>query len=838
MEYFKSRLKSVLGSASVENEPSSIETVERLIDRLQSSMLLDDRRDACRALKALSRTYRIEVGAQGMCALRQILEMDRTDCEIIGLALDTLCNITNPKAFDEEVDQYWPNIKVGEEFTEIFIKDTDSVGLILTLLEEFEFKVRWPALKLLMNLSTNRLKDIQEIILVSPMGVSKLMDLLSDSREVIRNDVLLLLIQLTKGNANIQKIVAFENAFDRIFDVIAQEGNVEGGIVVEDCLLLMLNLLRGNVSNQNFFKEGSYIQKLTPMFQISSELDDNPLSAWSPQKVSNIHCMVQVIRALVTPSGSAQAVSNCQHIMRACGLLQALCNILMANGVPADVLTETINTVAEVIRGNSSNQEFLAGVMAPSNPPRPAIVVLLMSMVNEKQPFALRCSVLYCFQCFLYKNETGQTQLIQTLLPQGNEMPSLTTGQLLCGGLFSSDSLSNWFSAVALSYALIDDNTQKEQLLRVLLATNIGKPPVTLMQQCVMLLQQGNKIQCKLGLLILLCRWIAHCLTAVKSFLLIDSSIAYLTALLSSQENNDDLQETLLQSMCAILIGLCVHFNDNSISNYTKEKLCNLIENRIGLERFQDAIGGLPRHEVYSRTLKHPQPSAKNPSELLLDHEFCRLSKTLEGVIIKSVLDGSSLHHKNEITTPTLSDSVLVAQYKELIRDQDFQIQKLNQLTESLVKEKNELEAQVHDLRSTISHLKDQNLVLRAAQTNLQSEESESNSVIINEGCTKEAEKYKTVIAELEIRLVEYASMVKKYETDFERKLKEKSEELEKMKKDQEDLLELLAEDESKIMRYEEKLAALGEKIETDESSIELDTDDQTESNNLVDRIE
>lgn len=65
-----------------------------------------------------------------------------------------------------------------------------------------------------------------------------------------------------------------------------------------------------------------------------------------------------------------KAVSNCQHIMRACGLLQALCNILMANGVPADVLTETINTVAEVIRGNSSNQEFLAGVMAPSNPPR------------------------------------------------------------------------------------------------------------------------------------------------------------------------------------------------------------------------------------------------------------------------------------------------------------------------------------------------------------------------------------------------------------------------------------------------------------------------------------
>jgi hypothetical protein len=52
---------------------------------------------------------------------------------------------------------------------------------------------------------------------------------------------------------------------------------------------------------------------------------------------------------------------------------------------------------------------------------RPAIVVLLMSMVNEKQPFVLRCSVLYCFQCFLFKNEIGQSQLVQTLLPSSTE---------------------------------------------------------------------------------------------------------------------------------------------------------------------------------------------------------------------------------------------------------------------------------------------------------------------------------------------------------------------------------------------------------------------------------
>ncbi|XP_018361248.1 PREDICTED: general vesicular transport factor p115 isoform X1 [Trachymyrmex cornetzi] len=840
MEYFKSSLKSVLGTAPTGTQSTGADTVERLVDRLQSSSLLDDRRDACRALKAMSRTFRVEVGAQGMDALRQVLEMDRTDCEIIGLALDTLCNITNPEMFDEEVDKHGPKNKIGEQFTEIFIKHSDSIGLVLAFLEEFDFRVRWPALKLLTHLLANRSKDIQEIILVSPMGVSKLMDLLSDSREVIRNDVLLLLIQLTKGNANIQKIVAFENAFDRIFDVIDQEGNADGGIVVEDCLLLMLNLLRGNVSNQNFFKEGSYIQKLTPMFQIPNEMEDNNLGGWSPQKVSNVHCMVQVVRALVAPSAPAQAVAACQRTMRACGLLQALCDILMASGVPADVLTETINTVAEVIRGNASNQEFLAGVMAPSTPPRPAIVVLLMSMVNEKQPFVLRCSVLYCFQCFLYKNEVGQTQLVQTLLPQGNEAPSLTTGQLLCGGLFSIDSLSNWFSAVALSHALIENISQKEQLLRVLLATNIGKPPVTLMQQCVMLLQQGNKTQCKLGLLILLCRWTSYCPLAVKSFLAIDSSVAYLTALLSSQENNDDLQETLLQSMCALLIGICVHFNDDSVPTYTKEKVCNLIENRIGWEKFQDAIGGIARHEIYSRTLKHPQPSAKNPSELLLDHEFCRLLKSLEGVIIKSVIDANN-ENKNQLSVMNLPDNTLISQYKDLIREQDIQIQRLNQANDFLTKEKQEFEAQVQELRSTVSHLRDQNLVLRAAQANI-GDGKETSASSNNLDLEKELQTYKTMVADLENRLAEYTHIMQQHnEKDKENKesylksqLKLKIDELEKLKKDQEALLELLTDQDSKITLYKERLIELGDKVESDESSGELDTDDQPESTDYI----
>ena len=45
---------------------------------------------------------------------------------------------------------------------------------------------------------------------------------------------LLLLNQLTKGHASIQKIVAFENAFERIIDILREEGGSDGGKLFDD----------------------------------------------------------------------------------------------------------------------------------------------------------------------------------------------------------------------------------------------------------------------------------------------------------------------------------------------------------------------------------------------------------------------------------------------------------------------------------------------------------------------------------------------------------------------------------------------------------------------------
>ncbi len=67
---------------------------------------------------------------------------------------------------------------------------------------------------------------------------------------MLRNEALLLLPAMLAGNADLQKIIAFSGAFEKLFDIISQEGGVDGGIVVQDALSVVGSLLRFNVSNQ------------------------------------------------------------------------------------------------------------------------------------------------------------------------------------------------------------------------------------------------------------------------------------------------------------------------------------------------------------------------------------------------------------------------------------------------------------------------------------------------------------------------------------------------------------------------------------------------------------
>ena len=55
---------------------------------------------------------------------------------------------------------------------------------------------------------------------------------------------------LITQSPEIQKIMAFEGAFEKLFNIVINEQGLEGGVVVQDALTCVDGLLRFNQSNQ------------------------------------------------------------------------------------------------------------------------------------------------------------------------------------------------------------------------------------------------------------------------------------------------------------------------------------------------------------------------------------------------------------------------------------------------------------------------------------------------------------------------------------------------------------------------------------------------------------
>lgn len=55
---------------------------------------------------------------------------------------------------------------------------------------------------------------------------------------------------LVAQSPDTQKVLAFEGAFEKLFNIVQQEGGIEGGIVSQGALNCVDGLLRFNTSNQ------------------------------------------------------------------------------------------------------------------------------------------------------------------------------------------------------------------------------------------------------------------------------------------------------------------------------------------------------------------------------------------------------------------------------------------------------------------------------------------------------------------------------------------------------------------------------------------------------------
>ncbi|KAI8923994.1 p115 like vesicle tethering protein [Entophlyctis helioformis] len=657
---------------------SATETIDKLVDRVLNSSLLEDRRSAVQGLRGLARDWRLDVGTKAMTALINVLATDRMDVEILKLALETLNILCTKQGKDDQDD-------LGIMFTEIYVKDPSNVTLLLDILAEVDFYVRFDTVQFLTTLLGNSSTHFQDAVLTSPMGISRLIDLLDDRREIIRNEGLLLLISLTKSNAEIQKIIAFENAFERLLSIILDEGATDGGIIVQDCLQLIQNLLHFNVSNQNLFRETSCIKQLGRLLvskggslDHQSGAGDLPLThertEWTDQKIANVNAVLDLVRILVG-SNNPNTSAN-QTALGASNIIVPLFQLGMAIHVPMRVRSQALLTVGDTIRGHAANQDTYAKTVItvvtrpehaglpsqkqPPGSPKSSLLVTVQTMLG-REDFTICAAAAYTFQAYAYRNPDSQLALLSTLIPPPPDNPNaasseavVTPGSLLVQALLDleesrKDSFKGWFASTALMHLLRDNHGAKEMAVSVKFEE--GEEHISLLHKVMYTLlyahREGAHLRVIVGLMSLLAMWLFDCPKAVKEFLGEGSNMQFLV----EQVNQATGIDPLVQGLAAYLIGICYEFNDDSEPVFSRANVQSLVVSRIGVDVFQSRLDRLREAKAFGATHMHvvsreqaelltsgsPPSSRAAGSDVVFDHMFVQFVKATYDGILRSI---------------------------------------------------------------------------------------------------------------------------------------------------------------------------------------------------------
>ncbi|KAK7691928.1 hypothetical protein QCA50_005333 [Cerrena zonata] len=300
---------------------SPAETITRLSDRLSQATQISDRRSTVLTLKGLSRDWKAEVGQQALPGLVDVLINDADLDEDIGKAvletLYVLCNV------NEEVEggrgQGHPHIppnvnkELGFKHTDVLLADERVTHKMFALLAHESYLLRLGVLELLMILLPNRRQVIQSYFLKAPVGATAIIAVLEEKRERIRDEALIMLQTLVHQSPDIQKVLAFEGAFERLFGIVRAERGLDGGLVVHDALACVDALLRFNSSNQSYFRETMLPPMLPALLLFPPTLkpdqpvpQDFALQFWdSPHKPANASLVVGIVGMLVNSKGGS-----------------------------------------------------------------------------------------------------------------------------------------------------------------------------------------------------------------------------------------------------------------------------------------------------------------------------------------------------------------------------------------------------------------------------------------------------------------------------------------------------------------------------------------------------
>jgi hypothetical protein len=636
---------------------TATDTISTLCSRLQSATLLEDRRAAILGLRSFAKSYPASVASGALRDLIAGLSRDGEDSDTIKSLLETLLMLFEPDQNSLEASE---DIKLwlADEFTQ----KQENVTTLLDLLESGEFYLRLYPLQILSHISAARPERTQECIFTAPLGVSRLVAVLDDRREAVRNEALVLLVALTPSSTELQKVVAFENAFDRIFNLIEVEGSLtHGSTTVQDCLSLLANLLKLNVSNQSYFREIGCIAKLAKLLSdvVRDENSEDGISEWMrPQRDMNVWGVLTVVQLFLVRGGQGTPLNQgafWQH-----GVLLQVLSMAFHSDMSVSIRAKSLNTCADLIRGNSAIQEQFGDLAVPkpqherahtnghvsgtTTPKAPIVngekepvelsnvIEVLLQLILEPASvvlFNVRLAACNCMKAFFAEHAGIRLHVLRRAI-QGykdgeDEIPNILNVLFEPPTARSStDSYQVWMASVLLFHLLYENAEAKALALAVSEGdTENGEEVITMVQgitgNIIADIQRVEDERALIGYLMTLCVWLFEEPDAVNDLLSEGSNVQSLiqAVKISSQSL------PLVAGLCSLLLGIIYEFSSKD-SPVPRKVLHDLLVSSLGREVYIDRLTKL-RESVYVRdfeVMSQGSPADGGLPEVYFDKTF------------------------------------------------------------------------------------------------------------------------------------------------------------------------------------------------------------------------
>ncbi|KAL0792661.1 hypothetical protein Bca101_064038 [Brassica carinata] len=681
-----SRYKGVVGLVFGDNPSSNEDSyIQRLLDRISNGTLPDDRRNAIVELQSVvaeSNAAQLAFGASGFPVVVGILKDQRDDVEMVRGALETLLGALTPMDHSRSKKT---EVHAAPMNSDLLSREAENITLLLSLLEEEDFYVRYYTLQILTALLMNSQNRLQEAILTTPRGITRLMDMLMD-REVIRNEALLLLTHLTREAEEIQKIVVFEGAFEKIFSIIKEEGGSDGDVVVQDCLELLKNLLRNSSSNQILLRETMGFEPIISVLKLRGIT-----YKFTQQKTVNLLCALETINMLIMGGAVTDPGKDSNKLANRTVLVQTkLLDHLLMLGVesqwsPVAVRCMTFKCIGDLVDGHPKNRDILASkVLGEDRQAEPALnsILRIILQTSSIQEFV---AADYVFKTVCEKNREGQAMLASTLIPQPTTRDPLeddvnmSFGSMLLRGICSGETdgdLETCCRAASILSHVLKDNIQcKEKALKIVLESHVPSmgTPEPLFQRIVRYLAVASSMKSKDKsstleksyiqqiILKLLVTWTVDCPAAVQCFL---DSRHHLTYLLDLVAN--PAATVCIRGLASIVVGECVIYNKSNENGKDAFAVVDAVSQKMGLTTYFSKFEEMQSSFIFSSSERPredhtPLTRTATPSEAeiedvdagamdkgnedhpmltsLFDPSFTGLVKSLEGSIRERIVE-------------------------------------------------------------------------------------------------------------------------------------------------------------------------------------------------------